>query len=162
MSEFFPAAVALGSNLGDRMAHLAAGMLGLAALPRTRLTARSAIYRTSALVRPGSPPAPDYLNAAVLLETQLVPEDLMRQLLGIESACGRRRDSTTRWADRTLDLDLLLYADRTVHAPGLEIPHPAMHARGFVLRPLCDIAPGWRHPVLGLTAQQMLAALGDG
>lgn len=143
------------------MAHLAAGMLGLAALPRTRLVARSAIYRTSALVRAGSPPAPEYLNAAALLETQLAPDDLMQHLLAIESACGRRRDTTTRWADRTLDLDLLLYADRTVHTPGLEIPHPAMHTRAFVLRPLCDIAADWRHPVLGLTSRQMLAALGD-
>lgn len=137
-----PAYIALGSNLGDPPAQLKAAVAALARLPRSRLERTSWVYR-SAAVGPGS--QPDYLNAAALLLTALPPMPLLRALQAIEARQGRVR--TERWGARTLDLDLLLYGDLTLDTPELQVPHPSMARRNFVLYPLLDIGgPDLRLP----------------
>lgn len=129
--------VALGSNLGDSRQHLLSAVEALAALSHTQVIARSRIYRTPPW---GVLDQPDFLNAAVALETALEPYDLLDALLAIERAAGRQR-SGERWGPRTLDLDLLHVAGRTMHSPRLTLPHPHIAERAFVLLPLGDLAP---------------------
>ena len=132
--------VALGSNLGDRAAHLARAVEGLARLPSTRVAAVSSWIETDAV---GGPPGqPRYLNGVARIETELAPRALLDRLLAIERGAGRERVGGVRDAPRTLDLDLLLYAEVAVAAPGLVVPHPRMEERLFVLRPLAELAPG--------------------
>jgi 2-amino-4-hydroxy-6-hydroxymethyldihydropteridine diphosphokinase len=126
----------LGSNLGDPPAQIRGALQTLAAMPETRLVRRSSLYR--------NPPAghldqPEFVNAVARIETRIVPRELLEQLLAIERAHGRVRDFPN--APRTLDLDILLYGERTVREPGLTIPHPRMLERAFVLVPLAEIAP---------------------
>ena len=137
------AAIALGSNLGDRTAHMALARGELDRLPRTRLVAFSSLHETEP-VGPGEQGR--YLNAAALLETDLPPRDLLNHLLRIEQLAGRVRGE--KWGPRTLDLDLLLYDDRIIDEPGLHVPHPRLHERAFVLGPLNEIGPQLRHPLL--------------
>jgi 2-amino-4-hydroxy-6-hydroxymethyldihydropteridine diphosphokinase len=142
----------LGSNLGDRRAHLDAAFTALAALPGSRLLAVSTIYETAPLGPPGQQ---DYLNAVARLETTLAPLALLDALLAIEQSRGRVRGE--RWGPRTLDLDLLLHGDAVVRDPRLVLPHPAMLGRAFVLTPLHDLAPELM--LAGRTVAQHLAQL---
>ncbi len=106
---------------------------------------------------------PWFINGVAQLETALAPRALLALLHRIEARLGRRRGR--RWAARIVDLDLLAYGERVVAAPGaggLELPHPRLHQRAFVLAPLADLAPHWRHPVTGQNAAEMLADLGIG
>jgi 2-amino-4-hydroxy-6-hydroxymethyldihydropteridine diphosphokinase len=119
----------------------------LEALSGTRVRRRSSLYRTAPV---GEPDQPDFINAVVQIETTLDPLELLAGLLAIERRHGRVRNS--RNAPRTLDLDLLLYDDRTMDAPGLQLPHPRMHERAFVLLPLAEIAPDLSIPGRGLVA----------
>lgn len=144
--------VALGSNLGDRRAHLEAAFAALASLPGTHLLARSAIFETPPLGPPGQQ---DYLNAAAALSTTLAPHALLDALLTIEQSRGRVRRE--RWGARTLDLDLLLHGQTVTHDARLTLPHPAMLQRAFVLAPLRDLAPDL--VVNGLTLTHHLALL---
>jgi 2-amino-4-hydroxy-6-hydroxymethyldihydropteridine diphosphokinase len=100
-----------------------------------------------------------FINMAAEVETPLPPEHLMDTLLAIERELGRDRSATVPKGPRTIDLDLLLYDDRIIDAPGLTIPHPSMHERRFVLEPLVEIAPNAVHPVLKRTARELLAGL---
>jgi 2-amino-4-hydroxy-6-hydroxymethyldihydropteridine diphosphokinase len=127
--------VALGSNLGDREAHLAAARDALARLPETRVLAASAVEETAPL---GGMAQPPYLNQMVLLETGLDPRALLAALQAIEAARGRIR--TGRWAPRTLDLDIVTYGDRRIHDPDLVIPHPELPRRPFWQRELSELA----------------------
>jgi 2-amino-4-hydroxy-6-hydroxymethyldihydropteridine diphosphokinase len=127
--------VGLGANLGDARATLENAFAALAALPDTRLTARSAFYVTAPVDAAG----PDFTNAVAALDTGLPPHDLLAQLQRIENAAGRERPY--RNAPRTLDLDLLLYGDERIAGPTLTVPHPRMRERAFVLVPLAEIAP---------------------
>jgi 2-amino-4-hydroxy-6-hydroxymethyldihydropteridine diphosphokinase len=127
--------VALGSNLGNPQAQIAAAVLALDALPMTRVAARSALYLTPPW---GPVPQPDYINAAVRLDTRLTPDDLLDHLLAIEHQFGRTRDGE-RWGPRTLDLDLLMLGDHRRTSERLTLPHPRIAERAFVLLPLCDL-----------------------
>jgi 2-amino-4-hydroxy-6-hydroxymethyldihydropteridine diphosphokinase len=153
------AAIALGSNLGNRLDHLRAGVAAIAALPETRLTAISSAIETPALVSASAPPGPDYLNSIVLVETSLQPRDLLARLLEIERARGRERHPGSRWEARTLDLDLLFWGDRVVDEPSLRLPHPEMHRRRFVLQPLVQVARDWVHPLLRRSVAELLREL---
>ncbi len=132
--------VGLGANLGDAHAALEAAVEALAALPQTRLVARSSVYCSAPVDSSG----PDYLNAVAALGTRLAPHALLAHLQEIELRHGRERPY--RNAPRTLDLDLLLYGDQTVDTPTLTVPHPRLHERAFVLLPLAEIAPGIQLP----------------
>jgi len=145
--------VALGSNLEDRAAYLLEGLSRLSRLPKTRLLRLSSLYETEPL----GPPQPLYLNLVAELETDLPPRDLLKAMLAIERALGRERKE--RYGPRTLDLDLLLYGDWVLEEEGLTVPHPRLHERAFVLVPLCDLIPEARHPLLGKTFAELLAAL---
>lgn len=141
------ATIALGSNLGDRKEHLAAGLRGLASTKGISLSALSRVYETEPVGPAGQGP---YLNAVVRVATDLSPRALLERLLEIELHAGRERGQR-RWGPRTLDLDLLLFGDRVIEEDGLSVPHPRLAERFFVLAPLCDIAADERHPVLGRT-----------
>jgi 2-amino-4-hydroxy-6-hydroxymethyldihydropteridine diphosphokinase len=126
--------VALGSNVGDRAAHLAYARARLAALPRTRLLKHSRIEETAPL---GPVPQGPYLNQMVLLETELAPAELLAHLHAIEAERGRER--RVRWGPRTLDLDIVRFGDRAVREPGLTIPHPELPHRDFWQRELAEL-----------------------
>ena len=126
--------LALGSNLGDRLAHLQAALDDLC--DRFAIAAISPVYETDPV---GGPEQGAYLNAVVAIETDLEPRALLAVAHDIEAAAHRVR--AERWGPRTLDVDILLYGDVSVTEPDLEIPHPRMWERGFVLAPLRDIAP---------------------
>jgi 2-amino-4-hydroxy-6-hydroxymethyldihydropteridine diphosphokinase len=146
------ALIALGSNLGDRAAHLRTALAKLSRLPHTRLLARSAWDETPPIGGPGA--QGPFLNGAVLASTSLEPRALLDELQRIESEVGRVRSE--RWAARTLDLDLLLVDGLELHFDRLELPHPRMHYRHFVLRPAAEVAPWMVHPESGLTLAALL------
>lgn len=146
------AAVALGSNLGDRRALIQAAVADLEAHPEIDVVAVSTLIETEPV---GPPPQGPYLNGAVLLRTTLGPRDLLAALHVIEAAHGRRRAAGQHWTARRLDLDLLLYDDLVLDEPGLTLPHPRMHSRTFVLGPLAEIAPALVHPVLDQTIRAL-------
>jgi len=126
--------VALGSNLGDRAAHLAHARARLAALPDTAIIGASVVEETAPL---GPVPQGPYLNQMVLLETGLGPEELLRRCLAIEAERGRERRE--RWGPRTLDLDLVRFGDRVLREPGLTLPHPELARRDFWRRGIAEL-----------------------
>ncbi len=136
--------IALGANLDDPLAQLSAALDALANLPECRLLRFSSFYRTAPVAAPGQP---DYINAVAALETTLGAEVLLEALHTIERAFGRRRDYHN--APRTLDLDLLLYDDAVIDHPGIQVPHPRLHLRAFVVVPLAEIAPDLHLPGRG-------------
>jgi len=153
--------IGLGSNLEDPHRQLHLAFADLEGLPDTRLVARSSLYRSAPLGCPGQPDVssqPDFVNAVAKIATNLSPQALLLALLHIENQHGRKR--TFRNAPRTLDLDVLLYDDMQLHEHGLTIPHPQMHLRAFVLRPLLEIAPDIGIPGVG-QAQRSLQACQD-
>jgi 2-amino-4-hydroxy-6-hydroxymethyldihydropteridine diphosphokinase len=145
------AAIALGSNLGDREAHLEFAFKGLSVL--VVALQRSSDYETAPVGTSGPP----FLNAAAVGETALAPPDLLRALLALETQRGRERPYPR--APRSLDLDLVLYGDLVVEAHDLVIPHPRFRERRFVLEPLAEIAPGLVDPVTNRSVRQLLELL---
>jgi 2-amino-4-hydroxy-6-hydroxymethyldihydropteridine diphosphokinase len=146
--------VGIGSNLGDRAANLQAAVAGLRQLGDVR--AVSPFYETAPV---GLLAQPDFLNAVAILGTALPPEHLLDALLRIERSHGRDRQHAVPKGPRTLDLDLLDYDGWVLETPRLTLPHPELQNRAFVLQPLLDLAPNWRHPVLHATAAELLQAL---
>ena len=144
-----------GSNLGDSLSTLRQARQALQAMPDIRVTAASNLYRTTPVG--GPPDQPDYLNGALEVVTTLEPLELLRCCQTIEERFGRQR--IIRWDARTLDIDLLLYADRIIDNPELQLPHPRMADRGFVLQPLCDLAAEKSHPLQHCTFASLLAKI---
>lgn len=131
------AALGLGGNLGDPVAAFAAALTRLEATAGVSLAARSSVYRTAPW---GKLDQPDFLNMAVLLRTDMPAEALLDTCLAIERESGRERRE--RWGPRTLDIDVLTYGTEAIDRPGLQVPHPRIAERAFVLVPLAEIAPG--------------------
>ena len=146
--------VGLGANLGDAQHALLAAAELLRTLPMSEGMKLSRLYRSAPIDSSG----PDYVNAVASIETRLPALDLLAELQRIEAQHGRERPY--RNAPRTLDLDLLLYGDATIDSPTLTVPHPRMHERAFVLRPLADLAPGLALPGRG-AVQALLPAVAD-
>lgn len=128
----------IGSNLGDRLAHLQRAVDGLAATDGVEVVAVSAVYETD----PIGPEQPDYLNAVVMIDTTLSPHELLTVGQGLEAAAGRIRE--VRWGPRPLDVDIVFFGDEVVDEEDLRIPHPRWRERDFVLAPLCDLG----HPAV--------------
>lgn len=130
------ACVALGANIGEPLRQIEAAFAALAALPGSRVVARSSLYRSAPV---GYADQPDFINAVAIIETTLTPHALLDAVLAIERAHGRVREFPN--APRTLDLDIVLYGDVVLQEPGLTIPHARMLERAFVMVPLAEIAP---------------------
>lgn len=139
--------VALGANLADPVAQIRRALGALEAIPDSRLTRRSSLYRTAPI---GIHDQPDFINAVAEVRTALPAGELLEALFDIEAQFGRRRDY--HHAPRTLDLDLLLYNDAVIDTPRLTLPHPRVHLRAFVLAPLVEIAPDCTIPRRGRAA----------
>ena len=155
------AVVALGANLGDRQATLDQAVALMGAELGT-VAAQSSWLHTPALIHPDDPAQsyPEFLNGAVLLETELPPDALLAGLHRIEASLGRDRSKeTARWRPRLIDLDLIAMDGLVLDGEALRLPHPEMHKRDFVLAPFCEVWPDWRHPVLHRTAADLLAEL---
>jgi 2-amino-4-hydroxy-6-hydroxymethyldihydropteridine diphosphokinase len=151
--------IALGANLPSQAGPPAGTLqraLGELEGQGVKIVRVSAFYETPAWP---DPTQPAFVNAVAVLRTPLQPVELLALLHGVETAFGRLRSAPN--APRSLDLDLLDYDGRLVAEPGLTLPHPRMAERSFVLVPLRDVAPDWRHPVTRLDAQEMLAGLAD-
>ncbi|MEY4099647.1 MAG: hypothetical protein RL300_818 [Pseudomonadota bacterium] len=148
--------IALGANLGDAQQAVLAAIQQLAGLPETRLLARSSLYRTAPFEASG----PDFINAVLALATRLNAPALLLKLQRLEAGAGRQR--TYRNAPRPLDLDILLYGDASISSPVLQVPHPRMWERAFVLVPLAEIAPEQvSRAQLGAVASQKIERLAD-
>lgn len=141
--------IALGANLGDPVQTVRAALAALATLPHSRLVATSALYRTAPI---GLLEQPDFINAVAALDTALDPYALLQSLQAVEQEFGRVRREKD--GPRSLDLDLLLYDQLVVDTPELNLPHPRLHLRAFVIEPLCEIAP----PDLALPGRGLAAA----
>jgi 2-amino-4-hydroxy-6-hydroxymethyldihydropteridine diphosphokinase len=155
--------LSLGSNLGDRRGYLDQALRHLASAGLIRVVACSRVYETEPWPEQRATRERWYLNCAVEIETDLGPRRLLRLLHEIEEGAGRTRGEVApgEYADRTLDIDILLYGDQVVSEQDLQIPHPFLHERRFVLTPLCDIAPELEHPIFYQTIREILAQLRD-
>ncbi len=152
-----PVFLSVGSNLGDRLENCRQGINRLSGYGTTVLTGVSLFY----LTEPVGPIKQDwFVNAVVRIRTDLSPEALLIAIKDIQHRAGRKDDSV-RFGPRVLDLDILLFGARVVQAEGLVIPHPRMHERRFVLKPICDIDPDREHPVLKKSMKTLLNALDE-
>ncbi len=146
--------IGLGSNLGDRQRYLDAACRGLRETPGIAKVCLSPLYETDPI---GPPPQGPYLNAVAEIDTTLAPQELLERLQAIEEGNGRERSIPN--AARTLDLDLLFYADRVLDSPTLTLPHPRCHERAFVLVPLAALAADFLHPGRGRSIRALLDAV---
>lgn len=147
--------LSLGSNLGDRTAHLKTAIEHLCAFGE--VVAVSSFYETEPVEFAAQP---WFLNCVVKLDTEKMPKQLLAGILRLEHEMGRQRKQ--KKGPRTIDLDILLFGNSIIQSPGLTVPHPAMHERRFVLEPLAEIAPEFRHPVLKKTIRELCEELPAG
>ncbi|MBI2341342.1 MAG: 2-amino-4-hydroxy-6-hydroxymethyldihydropteridine diphosphokinase [Deltaproteobacteria bacterium] len=161
--------IGIGSNLGNRLANCEAAISILSQDGLIKNIIKSRWYETAPLLFPdkcrtligekgrkvSDTCIPHYINGAIKLSTSLSPADLLRLTQSIETKLGRVR-TDKKWEPRTVDLDILFYDDLIIDTPSLKIPHPELHKRMFVLRPLCDIAPDLKHPAFDKTIKKLL------
>ena len=149
--------VSIGSNLGDKIENCRKGIDALLMDGQSVLVKSSPFYRTS----PVDYAEQDwFVNLVIKIKTALDPVDLLGRIKDIEEAVGRKA-STVRFGPRVLDLDILFFGDRVIQTAKLEVPHPRMHKRRFVLKPICDIEPSMVHPLLGEDMRSLLDGLKD-
>ena len=149
--------ISIGSNIGDRLDHLKGAIRALHSHEGISVLSVSSIYETAPV---GYTEQADFLNLAIGLETELGAHELLAVCQEIEQELGRVRD--IRWGPRTVDLDILLYNNEVIEAEGLEVPHPRMHERAFVLVPLLEIAPAIGHPATGKLYSEEVAVHDEG
>ncbi|MBW1682395.1 MAG: 2-amino-4-hydroxy-6-hydroxymethyldihydropteridine diphosphokinase [Deltaproteobacteria bacterium] len=146
--------IGVGSNLGDREENCLGAVDRMVRMPACRVTGRADLFQTEPV---GVRDQDWFVNTVVRLDTALDAKTLLKGLLRIETDMGRVRRK--RWDARTIDLDILLFGERTIDEPDLRVPHPLLHERRFVLVPLVQLAPELRHPVLGASMRELLARL---
>lgn len=144
----------IGANLGDRVHTLQQAVRRLHNTPGIQVLSASPVYASAPV---GVTDQPDFLNAVLKIETQLTARALLHHMLAIEREFGRVR--IKKWGPRTLDLDILTFGDAVIDEPGLQVPHPHLHKRGFVLAPLCDLFPQGMHPVLARSFGELAQAI---
>lgn len=149
--------IGIGSNLGDRRANTAEAIERVAQLPGTRVVRASSLYESEPL----GDAKTWFVNSVIEIESELAPDALLKQLLAIEEAMGRKRVKGKRWGSRIIDLDILLFDQDVIDKRHLKIPHPEMHKRRFVLLPLAELAPQVIHPHLGQSISTLLATVKD-
>jgi len=147
--------IGLGANVGNRLANLRLALARMRTFARVEAVSR--LYETAPVGLEDQPP---FLNAVCCVTTGLEPAALFRFLKNLEAEIGRRPGGP-QWGPRPIDLDILLYGERVVETDALRIPHPRLAERGFVLAPLCDLAPDLRHTLLGKTMRELLDAVGE-
>lgn len=148
--------IGVGSNQGNALAHCVEALDQLIRTPGIEVVRRSRWFRTEPF---GNSAQPWFINGVIELQTAWDPFKLLDRCQSLETEHGRTR--TISWGPRTLDLDILLWENRVMSSQRLVIPHPWMHCRRFVLAPLCDLAPGWRHPLSNVTMKTLLDKIAD-
>ncbi len=148
----------LGSNMGDRMGHLRKAA-DLISNTIGKIAKKSHFYETQPW---GNPDQDSFLNQVVMANTSLDPRDILKEITLIEREMGRtRKDSDKKWGPRQIDIDILLYGKRIIRDKGLEIPHPELHKRAFVLVPLMELAPDYEHPILKQQIDELFMSCED-
>ena len=151
------AIIAIGSNIGDKLENSRQGIAALESSGKLEIVCQSSFYLTEPV---GYTDQPWFINSVLMAHTNLAPLQLMQFLKKMERQCGRV-DSDIRNGPRVLDFDIIFYNDWVIESNELIIPHPRMHERGFVLKPLDEIAPDWIHPVFQKTVNRLLHEIGD-
>ena len=149
--------IGAGANLGEPVRRIREALDELEKSPGVKLSGVSSLYRTQPM---GPVEQPPFVNAVFLLEYGMSAQSLLALLLEIEQKMGRVREE--RWGPRVIDLDLLFYGEDIIEEPGLEVPHPRLHERRFVLAPLAEIAPDFVHPVIDKSVSELLSGLPAG
>lgn len=153
--------IGIGANLGDKEANIKSA-ISFIEKQTGKILGISKLYRSKALVLPGvdDSSVPDYINAAVLVETEILPSTLLEKLNDIERLIGRDRSKESfRWESRLIDLDIIAIDDLIINLPNLVVPHAEMHKRSFVLKPFADLWPSWKHPILGKNIEELIILL---
>jgi 2-amino-4-hydroxy-6-hydroxymethyldihydropteridine diphosphokinase len=149
--------IAVGTNMGDRMANYRKALGKIAELPGTRLTRESSLYESE----PHGKARKWFLNAVVEISTEFEAKELLKALQKVEKECGRKRPKTKTTVSREMDLDILLFDSEILEGRTLKVPHPELPNRRFVLLPLSELAPAYRHPVSGETVTTLLVTTKD-